>query len=143
MLPPVPPQAPEFVRNVTRQSLRGTASPAGLHAPGDGTWPTGTTKWEKRSIAEEIPVWDPETCIQCGECSMVCPHAVIRMGSTTRPFWPRLANFKSIDAKGTEFEGMKFTIQVSPRLHRLRCLRSACPAFKKVNGEKSALRRST
>ncbi len=47
--------------------------------PDDGTWPTGTTKWEKRNIAEEIPVWDSETCIQCGECSLVCPHAVIRM----------------------------------------------------------------
>ena len=46
--------------------------------PVDGTFPTGTTKWEKRNIALEIPVWDEELCIQCGKCVMVCPHAVIR-----------------------------------------------------------------
>ncbi len=107
--------------------------------PDDGTWPTGTTKWEKRNIAEEIPVWDSETCIQCGECSLVCPHAVIRM----KVYDPALlakapSAFKSIDAKGKEFEGMKFTIQVSS----LDCTGcgvcvSACPAYKKVNGEKT------
>jgi pyruvate-ferredoxin/flavodoxin oxidoreductase len=140
MLPPVPANAPTFVREVTAEIIagRGELLPVSKH-PVDGTWPTGTTKWEKRTIAEEIPVWDPETCIQCGECSMVCPHAVIRM----RVYDPKLlakapASFKSTDAKGKEFEGLKFTIQVSA----LDCTGcgvcvSSCPAYKKVNGEKT------
>jgi len=140
MLPPVPAEAPEFVRAVTAEIIagHGESLPVSL-LPDDGTWPTGTTKWEKRSIAEEIPVWDPETCTQCGECSMVCPHAVIRM----KVYGPALlakapSTFKSIDAKGKEFEGMKFTVQVSS----LDCTGcgvcvSACPSFKKVNGEKT------
>jgi pyruvate-ferredoxin/flavodoxin oxidoreductase len=140
MQPPVPTQAPEFVREVTAAIIsgRGETLPVSKF-PVDGTWPTGTTKWEKRNIAEEIPVWDSETCIQCGECSLVCPHAVIRM----KVYDPALlskapATFKSIDAKGKEFEGKKFTIQVSS----LDCTGcgvcvSACPAYKKVNGEKT------
>jgi len=140
MLPPVPAQAPAFVREVTAAIIsgRGETLPVSKF-PDDGTWPTGTTKWEKRNIAEEIPVWDSETCIQCGECSLVCPHAVIRM----KVYDPALLSkapsaFKSIDAKGKEFEGRKFTIQVSS----LDCTGcgvcvSACPAYKKVDGEKT------
>ena len=140
MLPPVPAEAPEFVRTVTAAIIAGHGETLPVSMlPVDGTWPSGTTKWEKRNIAEEIPVWDPETCIQCGECSMVCPHAVIRM----KAYDPALLknatpSFKSVDAKGKEFEGMKFTLQVSS----LDCTGcgvcvSACPAFKKVNGEKT------
>ncbi|MGA2480856.1 MAG: pyruvate:ferredoxin (flavodoxin) oxidoreductase, partial [Spirochaetia bacterium] len=140
MLPPVPAQAPAFVREVTAAIIAGKGEFLPVSKlPDDGTWPTGTTKWEKRNIAEEIPVWDSETCIQCGECSLVCPHAVIRM----KVYDPTLlakapATFKSVDAKGKEFEGKKFTIQVSS----LDCTGcgvcvSACPAFKKVNGEKT------
>ena len=140
MMPPVPAQAPAFVREVTAAIIsgRGETLPVS-RLPDDGTWPTGTTKWEKRNIAEEIPVWDSETCIQCGECSLVCPHAVIRM----KVYDPALlskapSTFKSIDAKGKEFEGKKFTIQVSS----LDCTGcgicvSACPAYKKVGGEKT------
>jgi len=140
MLPPVPPQAPEFVRRVTAEIIagRGESLPVSV-LPDDGTWPVGTTQWEKRTIAEEIPVWDPETCIQCGECSLACPHAVIRM----KVYDPaRLAkapaSFKSIEARGKEFEGMKFSLQVSS----LDCTGcgicvSICPSFKKVNGEKT------
>jgi pyruvate-ferredoxin/flavodoxin oxidoreductase len=140
MLPPVPPQAPQFVQKVTAAIIAGRGETLPVSAlPYDGTWPVGTTKWEKRNIAEEIPVWDPETCIQCGECSMVCPHAVIRM----KVYEPaKLAGapaaFKSTDARGKEFEGLKFTLQVSS----LDCTGcgvcvSACPSFKKVNGEKT------
>jgi len=140
MLPPVPADAPRFVQEVTAEIIagRGELIPVSKH-PVDGAWPTGTTKWEKRSIAEEIPVWDPETCIQCGECSMVCPHAVIRM----KVYDPKLLDkapqaFKSAEAKGTEFKGLKCTVQVSS----MDCTGcgvcvTACPAFKKVNGEKT------
>jgi pyruvate-ferredoxin/flavodoxin oxidoreductase len=140
MMPPVPAQAPAFVREVTAAIIsgRGETLPVSL-LPDDGTWPTGTTKWEKRNIAEEIPVWDSETCIQCGECSLVCPHAVIRM----KVYDPALLSkapptFKSTDAKGKEFEGKKFTIQISA----LDCTGcgvcvSACPAYKKVDGQKT------
>jgi pyruvate-ferredoxin/flavodoxin oxidoreductase len=83
--------------------------------PVDGTYPTGTAKWEKRNIAEEIPVWDTDVCIQCGKCAMVCPHAVIRI-KTYEP--ELLANapetFKSTDARDREWQGLKYSIQVSP-----------------------------
>jgi pyruvate-ferredoxin/flavodoxin oxidoreductase len=140
MMPPVPAQAPEFVREVTAAIISGRGETLPVSKlPTDGTWPTGTTKWEKRNIAEEIPVWDSETCIQCGECSLVCPHAVIRMKVYDPALLSRApSTFKSIDAKGKEFEGRKFTIQVSS----LDCTGcgicvSACPAYKKVNGEKT------
>jgi pyruvate-ferredoxin/flavodoxin oxidoreductase len=140
MLPPVPEQAPEFVKTVTAAIIAGKGETIPVSKlPVDGTWPVGTTKWEKRSIAEEIPVWDTETCIQCGECSMVCPHAVIRMkvyDSASLAAAP--SAFKTADARGTEFKGMKFTLQVSA----LDCTGcgvcvSVCPSFKKVNGEKT------
>ncbi|MCX7916453.1 MAG: 2-oxoacid:acceptor oxidoreductase family protein, partial [Verrucomicrobiae bacterium] len=75
---PVPPQAPPFVREVLGEIIagRGDLLPVSK-LPCDGTFPTGTAKWEKRNIALEIPVWDPATCIQCGKCAMVCPHATI------------------------------------------------------------------
>jgi pyruvate-ferredoxin/flavodoxin oxidoreductase len=77
--PIVPKVAPEFVQAVTAKMLagRGDEIPVGL-LPVDGTFPSGTAAWEKRNIADFVPVWDPETCIQCGQCGIVCPHAVIR-----------------------------------------------------------------
>ena len=78
--PVVPEEAPEFVQEVTATILARKGNELPVSAmPNDGTYPTATTKWEKRNIALEIPVWDPDTCIQCGKCVIACPHAVIRM----------------------------------------------------------------
>jgi len=116
MPPTVSDEAPDFVRTVTAtlMQLRGDELPVSA-MPADGTWPTATTRFEKRNIAVEIPEWNPELCIQCAQCSLVCPHAAIR----TKLYDPRHLegappNFKSADAKGKDYAGMKFTVQVAP-----------------------------
>jgi pyruvate-ferredoxin/flavodoxin oxidoreductase len=81
----------------------------------DGTFPTGTAKWEKRNLALEIPVWDTKTCIQCGKCAMVCPYSVIRI----KVYDPKElagapATFKSTEARDKEWHGLKCTIQIAP-----------------------------
>ncbi len=114
--PMVPAEAPEFVQNVTARiaRMKGDTIPVSAMPP-DGTWPSGTTRWEKRNIALEIPEWDPGACLQCAICSLVCPHAAIRV----KVYDPSLLEaapegFRSIDAKGSEFSGMKWTVQVAP-----------------------------
>ncbi len=103
-------EAPEFVREII--AGRGDNLPVSK-LPCDGTFPVGTARYEKRNIAQEIPVWDPVVCIQCGKCVMVCPHAVIR-GKVYEGLPSPLPTFKSADAKDREWKGLKFTIQVAP-----------------------------
>ncbi|MBP1777483.1 MAG: Pyruvate:ferredoxin oxidoreductase subunit alpha, partial [candidate division NC10 bacterium] len=116
MPPIVADHAPEFVRNVTAQIWAGFGESLPVSAmPIDGTFPTGTAAWEKRNIALEIPVWDTEVCIQCNKCVIVCPHATIR----AKVFDPaELKNapptFKSTEFRGTEYKGMRYSIQVAP-----------------------------
>ncbi len=75
----IPEHAPRFVKDVTATLLKGAGDSLPVSKiPVDGTWPSGTTQWEKRNIAEFVPEWKPEICIQCGNCSFVCPHSVIR-----------------------------------------------------------------
>ncbi|MCX7789281.1 MAG: 4Fe-4S dicluster domain-containing protein, partial [Chloroflexaceae bacterium] len=116
MRPPVTPGAPPFVREVLGAmiSLHGDDLPVSK-LPFDGTYPTGTSRWEKRNIAIEIPVWEPDICIQCNKCAFVCPHAVIR----PKLYAPEALagappTFKSTDARFKEFPGYKFTLQVAP-----------------------------
>src|SRR5690606_20156405 len=79
MTPAVPDAAPDFVRRVTAAMMEGRGDDIPVSAlPVDGTFPSGTTRFEKRNIAVEVPRWDPDLCIQCGQCSIVCPHSVIR-----------------------------------------------------------------
>ena len=116
MVPAVPAHAPAFVKDVLGVMIanRGDDLPVGA-LPCDGTFPTGTTQYEKRSIAQDIPIWDPKICTQCGLCSLGCPHATIRM----KAFDPALLakapeGFKAADYKGKEFPGWKFVVQVAP-----------------------------
>ncbi|HUI24673.1 MAG TPA: pyruvate:ferredoxin (flavodoxin) oxidoreductase [Candidatus Kryptonia bacterium] len=117
VLPPIVPDiAPDFVRRVTAVMLanKGDLLPVSAF-PVDGTWPVGTTQWEKRNIALEIPVWDPVVCIQCNKCAMVCPHAAIR----AKVYAPEAlehapATYKATPYRGNEFKGGQYTIQVAP-----------------------------
>jgi pyruvate-ferredoxin/flavodoxin oxidoreductase len=114
---PVPKEAPDFVRNVLGKIIDSDGDNIPVSAfPIDGTFPTGTTQWEKRNLALEIPVWDTDICIQCGKCVMVCPHAVIRHKVYDEKL---LANapetFKHMPSKFKEFsQGMAYTLQVAP-----------------------------
>ncbi|MEH2354962.1 pyruvate:ferredoxin (flavodoxin) oxidoreductase [Nostoc sp.] len=108
--------APEFVREVLGKIMvwEGDDLPVS-RLPVDGTFPVGTAKWEKRNVAEEIPVWEPDVCVQCGKCVMVCPHSAIRAKAYQAD---ELVNapetFKSTGAKDKDFANQKFTIQVAP-----------------------------
>ena len=114
--PAVPANAPEFVRNVESLMISGDGDLIPVSAmPIDGTFPTGTTQWEKRNIALEIPVWDEQLCIQCGKCVMVCPHAVIRAkvyDSAAINHAPD--GFQTAAPKWREFSDLKYTLQVAP-----------------------------
>jgi pyruvate-ferredoxin/flavodoxin oxidoreductase len=116
MRPPVPEHAPEFVKNVTAKLLADNGDSLPVSAmPADGTWPTGTTQYEKRNIGVNIPIWEPDACIQCAQCSFVCPHATIRVKAyDPSQLKDAPSAFKSVDATGKDMKGLKFTVQVAP-----------------------------
>ena len=144
MLPPVPADAPEFVKKLTAELIadRGDQLPVSAFAEvADGTWPTGTTQYEKRCIATEIPVWDADTCIQCGKCSIVCPHGVIRMKVASEEELKNAPKgFKSAPYKGKEFAGKQFIWQMSPEdCTGCGICVSACPAKNKADPSRKAI----
>lgn len=108
--------APEFVKNVLGKIIanRGDELPVSA-MPVDGTFPTATTQYEKRSIAQDIPIWDSSLCIQCGLCSLVCPHAAIRMKAIDpEQLKGAPETFVTMDWKGKEYPGKKTRVQVAP-----------------------------
>jgi pyruvate-ferredoxin/flavodoxin oxidoreductase len=139
----VPSEAPEFVRNVLGEIIAANGDNIPVSAfPVDGTFPTGTTQWEKRNIALEIPEWVEDLCIQCGKCVMVCPHAVIRHKVYDEKL---LANapetFKHMPSKFKEFsQGMAYTVQVAPEdcTGCTLCV-EVCPAKDKTQAGRKAL----
>ena len=110
----VPESAPDFVRDVTGPilAMRGDTLPVSA-LPVDGTYPTGTTRYEKRNIADEVPIWESDLCIQCGQCAIVCPHSVIRAKYYDES---RLAGapeaFKAAPINARGYPDSRFTLQV-------------------------------
>ena len=135
--------ADEFVKRVTRTIIQGQGDSLPVSMlPVDGTYPSGTSRFEKRCIANEIPVWEPDICIQCGKCALVCPHAVIRINAFDDQLVSAAPDgFKYTAAKGKEFEpGTAYTIQVSPEdcTGCTLCV-EVCPAKDKSNQSRKAL----
>lgn len=140
---PVPAEAPAFVKEVLGEMINrnGDAIPVS-QMPDDGTYPVGTTKWEKRNIALEIPIWEPDLCIQCARCSFVCPHAAIR----TKVYPTELLKnapetFKSTASKFREWkDGYSWTVQVAPEdcVGCGLCVEN-CPGKDKTNPERHAI----
>ena len=139
--PAVPAEAPEYVQKVLGEIIAGRGDDLPVSAfPDDGTFPTGTTQWEKRNIALEIPVWDENICIQCGKCVVVCPHASIRAKVYEAELLAKAPEtFKSCDYKGKEYgEGKKYSIQVAPEdCTGCQLCAEVCPATDKQTGKRA------
>jgi pyruvate-ferredoxin/flavodoxin oxidoreductase len=141
-LPSLPEAAPEFVRRVTAAILRGEGDRLPVSAfPPDGTWPVGTSKWEKRRIAQEIPAWEPALCIECNKCVLVCPHAAIRAKVAPEScFGEAPAGYPTLPARIPGFEGERYALQVAPEdcTGCTLCV-NACPAHDKNDPARKAL----
>jgi pyruvate:ferredoxin (flavodoxin) oxidoreductase, homodimeric len=137
---PVPPEAPDFVQRVTAPLLAGRGDELPVSAlPADGIYPVGTTQWEKRSIASEVPVWDPDLCIQCGKCVFVCPHAAIRSNVYDAALLDDApAGFKSAPARWRGMKDRRYTLQVAVEdcTGCALCV-EACPVVDKKTGRKA------
>ncbi|MCB0747814.1 MAG: pyruvate:ferredoxin (flavodoxin) oxidoreductase, partial [Ignavibacteriae bacterium] len=107
--------APDYVKNTLAMMMKGKGDLVPVsEMPLDGTFPSATTQWEKRNIALEVPEWDSDVCIQCGKCAMVCPHATIRIKAYDKELTENAPEtFKWTEARGKEYDGLAYTIQVA------------------------------
>jgi pyruvate-ferredoxin/flavodoxin oxidoreductase len=140
--PIVPAEAPDFVQRVTAVMLanKGDLLPVSAF-PVDGTWPSGTTRWEKRAIALEIPEWDSSICIQCNKCVLVCPHAAIRAKFyPAEPTGRRAGTFKSTGFRSQEWKDSKYSLQVAPEdcTGCTLCV-AVCPVKSKTDPKRKAI----
>ncbi len=140
--PLVAEEAPDFVQKVTAVMLGGEGDLLPVSAfPADGTWPTATSRWEKRGIAEKIPIWDPDVCIQCNKCALVCPHAAIR----AKVYDPDCLQgspegFESREFRSKDLSGSSYTIQVAPEdCTGCNLCVAVCPAKDKANPRHKAI----
>ncbi|MFQ3240724.1 MAG: pyruvate-ferredoxin/flavodoxin oxidoreductase [Lentimonas sp.] len=146
-LPPVvPTEAPDLVQHVTSVMLqnKGDQLPVSVFRP-NGVWEVGTSKWEKRNIAQEIPIWDPSICIQCNKCVQVCPHAAIRSNFYDPAELEGAPDcFRSVEFKVRDFPDKKYTIQVAPEdcTGCSLCV-AVCPAKNKSNPREKAINMRT
>jgi len=140
--PAVSAEAPEFVREVIGAIIagKGDSLPVSAFSP-DGTWPTATTQWEKRNVALEVPIWDAAVCIQCNKCAIVCPHAAIRP-----KVYPESAlqgapaGFRSAPARGKEFKGQLYSLQVAAEdCTGCKLCVNACPTRDKADPRRKAI----
>ena len=142
-LPPaVSPEAPDFVRQVTAEIIAGRGDNLPVSAfPADGTYPVATAQWEKRNIAQEVPVWEPDLCIECGKCMLVCPHATIRAKVCKQENLVNApAGFKTMPAKWRELPDHLYTIQVAVEdCTGCQLCVEVCPAKDKTNVSRKAL----
>ncbi|MBI2518876.1 MAG: pyruvate:ferredoxin (flavodoxin) oxidoreductase [Bdellovibrio sp.] len=135
--------APDFVKQVTCAIMAGKGDELPVSKiPHDGTYPVGTTKWEKRNIAQDIPVWESDICIQCGKCAFICPHGVIRSKVyEEKDLSGAPATYKSTKTKGNDFgAGTLYTIQVAPEdCTGCELCVEICPAKSKTDSSKKAI----
>lgn len=134
--------APEFVRYVTQMMIEGRGDEIPVSAmPIDGTYPSGTAKWEKRNVSDRIAVWEPDLCIQCGNCSFVCPHSVIRAKFFHRDHLddaPQSFKSAAINARG--YPETKYSLQVYLEdCTGCNLCYEVCPVDEKTNGDKRAI----
>lgn len=134
--------APDFVKNITYKMMIGKGDELPVSAiPADGTYPNGTTKWEKRNISEKVASWNPESCIQCGNCSFVCPHSVIRSKFFHKDLLTEVPEgFKSAPINARGFPETKFTLQVYEEdCTGCKLCYEACPVIDEQDSEKRAI----
>jgi pyruvate-ferredoxin/flavodoxin oxidoreductase len=140
--PAVAAEAPEFVRDVLGRIIAGDGDSLPVSAfPVDGTFPTGTARWEKRNIAQEVPVWDEELCIQCGKCVLVCPHATIRSKVYDAAHLAGApVSFKHAAARWKDFGDRRYSLQVAVEdcTGCALCV-AVCPAKSKTNVKHKAI----
>jgi pyruvate-ferredoxin/flavodoxin oxidoreductase len=132
--PIVPAFAPDFVKNVTAEIIAGRGDQLPVSAfPDDGTYMTGTTQYEKRNIAVDIPVWEPEVCIQCNVCSVVCPHAAIR---------PKIVEKADLDSAPKTFKYVEALKPLKGKYYVLQVAPEDCTPARPLRKTPTATRRS-